>query len=228
MAIGSSDLVLGVAALAAVAMVIVVGVVGSRRGSEQVGGLQKLAKRRGWTYAAQRDELARLLPGAVFRRGERRQCRHLLRGSLGGVPATAFDYSWAVPSGTRAADGTPGVTTFRLKVLLLELPDGHARVSATPHELLEKLRITPDGEHLPIGHPELDAGYRVESADPETARAVLTPLAGPLLAREDQALELDEHVLLLYRPGIHDAADLDGWLTEVEPAVSALLARSAG
>lgn len=221
------ELVLAATAVAAIVLVVGLGVYSSRRRTELATSLRAWAAGRGWQYIPVRDELAGHLPGEVFDRGDLRRCRNLVRGALGGLPLTAFDYSYAVPAGA-AADGsggdpaTEGLTTYRLKVLLIELPTSWPRISASPQDLISKLAVTLEGPRVAIGHPVLDQRLRVTADDEQAATRLIAPLADALLARPDQALEVQQNALLLYRPGLHEPADLESWLGELGASVAAV------
>jgi hypothetical protein len=227
-ALNLTDLFLGAFTLVGVAVLVTLGVLNGRRKHARENSLKKLATRRGWAYAPARDELAAHLPGPVFAKGQRRQCRNLIRTELGGLTATALDYSYLTitPHTTEDGQHVPVTTTFRLKVLVVELPQPQPRTSAAPAGLLPKLGIGLTGEPVAVGEPELDAGYQVRSADPEAARALLAPLAGTLLQRADQGLEADDTVLVLYRPGQQDPEDLEPWLDELAPTLAGLATRA--
>jgi hypothetical protein len=164
----------------------------------------------------------------VFAKGQRRQCRNLIRTELGGLPATALDYSYVTitPHTTEDGQHIPVTTSFRLKVLVVELPHPQPSTSAAPAGLLPKLGIALAGEPVTVGEPGLDSGYQVRSADAEAARALLAPLAGTLLQRADQGLEADDTVLVLYRPGQQDPEDLEPWLDELAPTLAGLASRT--
>lgn len=228
MALNPTDLFLAVFTVVGVGVLVSLGVIGSRRKRARENALRKLAGRRGWAYVPVRDELAAHLPGAVFRKGQRRECRNLIRAEVGGLPATALDFSWATVAPQPTSDGgyAPVTTTFRLKVLLVELPEPRPRTSAAPSALLPKLGITPAGDPVDLGDPAFDAAYDIRTDDPDAARELLGPLAGTLLRREDQGLEVDDTVLVLYRPGQLDHTDLEPWLAELAPALAGLGTRA--
>jgi hypothetical protein len=223
-AINAQDLLLGVGALVGALLVVGLGVLSSRRNSARESGLKAWATRRGWQYLPQRDELAGLLPGVAFGKGSRRRCRNLVRGTLGGLPLTAFDYSYAVASSKPGPDDTPASssTTFRLRVLLVELPERWPRLSASPHGLLSRLAVTLGGQDVVTGQEPFDQQYRVKAEDQAAARRLLEPLGPALLADQDQALELDENLLVLYRPGLQQPEDLQTWLAGLDGPVARL------
>jgi hypothetical protein len=223
-----ADVFLGVFTLVGVAVLVTLGVLTGRRKWARENSLKKMATRRGWSYAPARDDLAAHLPGAVFDRGQARRCRNLIRTELGGLPATALDYSWGTVTAKTLEDGrhVPVSTTFRLKVLLVELPVSQPRTSAAPAGLLPRLGVSLSGDEVTVGEPAFDAGYQVRTQDPDAARALLAPLTGTLLRREDQGLEADDTLLLLYRPGQLDPADLESWLDELSPALAGLASRA--
>lgn len=228
MALNVTDLFLGAFTVVGVAVLVTLGVLNGRRKHARENSLKKLATRRGWSYVPVRDELAAHLPGAVFGKGQRRQCRNLIRTELGGLPATALDYSYVTvrPRTTEDGQHVPVITTWQLKVLLVELRTPQPRTSAAPAGLLPRLGISLAGEPVTTGEPEFDAAYRSCSQDPEAAAALLAPLTSTLRRREDQGLEADDTVLVLYRPGQLDPEDLEPWLAELAPALSGLASRA--
>lgn len=228
MALNITDLFLGFFTLVGIGVLVTLGVLNGRRKHARENSLKKLATRRGWSYVPVRDELAAHLPGAVFGKGQRRQCRNLIRAELGGLPVTALDYSYVTvtPRTTQEGQHVPVTTTWQLKVLLVELPSAQPRTSAAPAALLPRIGIALEGEPVTVGDAGFDAGYRSRSQDPDGARALLAPLTTVLQQRGDQGLEADDTVLVLYRPGQLDPEDLEPWLDEVAPALSGLASRA--
>lgn len=216
-----------VIALAVVGFAVVIGfgLIAARRDKERVSALQEWARRREWRFQADDGALVALVPRRL-ETGSSRRARNVLRGRLGGLPVTAFDYSYVTsetrPTGTDGAPTTSS-TTHRYQVLLVQAQREWPFVAAETSGLFSSLAVALGGQDVEIGDPAFDSRFRVKADDEQTARQVLGPLAPALLARQDQALELDGTFLRLVRRGELEPTDLQAWLAELDLPVARAL-----
>ena len=153
---------------------IVVLVIGYRLEQKRREKLMLYAVNRGWTMLAEDTSLVERWQGEPFGRGERRRARNVLRGTEGGRPFTAFDYTYETHSNDSKGNRT--TTTHRWTVCAIPLPTWIGMVQVVPGNALERLAgavgLMPD---IDMESEDFNRRFRVSASDRKLASDILTP-----------------------------------------------------
>ncbi len=211
--IGASVLLLLLVVLAAagiIALVVVLAVVGVRRNRARVGELAQLAAARGWRFHPDGRGLEQRFTGDPFGRGRRRTASQVLEGTHQGWPFVAFDYSYVTSSG---GDGRDDTSWF--SVVSLHLGAHAPLLQVLPQTAFGRFFADSFGSDFRIGHAPFDDAFDVRTDSPEFALDVLQPpVVEMLLATRERAWRLSGDSLLVFRPGRHTPAEVDGVLAQ--------------
>ncbi|TGO05925.1 hypothetical protein [Serinibacter arcticus] len=203
-------LLVALAAVGLLALVIVLVVVGARRNRARVGELAGLAAARGWRFHPDGRGLEERFTGDPFGRGRRRTASQVLEGVHQGWPFIAFDYSYVTSSGNDGRD-----TTSWFSVVSLHLGARAPLLQVRPQSAFGRFFADSFGSDFRIGHAPFDDSFDVRTDSPEFALDVLGPqVAEMLLATRDRAWRWHGDSLLVFRPGRHAAAEIDGVLAQ--------------
>lgn len=193
-----------------IALVIVLAVVGARRNRARVGELAGLAAARGWRFHPDGRGLESRFTGDPFGRGRRRTASQVLEGTHQGWPFIAFDYSYVTSSGSDNQDSTSWFS-----VVSLHLGAQAPLLQVRPQSAFGRFFANSFGSDFRIGHPPFDDAFDVRTDAPEFALDVLQPpVVEMLLATRERAWRFSGDSLLVFRPGRHAAAEIDGVLAQ--------------
>lgn len=172
--------------------------------------LGALAAHKEWSYRQDGSGLEHRFEGDPFGRGSRRTAQNVVEGRYEGRSFVAFDYSYVTSNGEDS-------TTHRFSVVALHL-------GLPPQVRVPRLQVRAQGsigrfftnlfgtDHQ-IGQPAFDEAFHVLTESPELARDVLHPgMTAMLTAHPGGAWRLQGDSLLLFSPGQHSPASLDGIL----------------
>jgi hypothetical protein len=158
---------------------------------------------RGWSFAHERDELARQLRGTfpLFTRGtSTRRCRNVV-SIPGDESSTVFDYSYV----TRRGKST---STTHVAVAITRLPVWLPAVRLGPENPLTRAASAVGFRDIELESVEFNRRFRVDADSREHAFAILHPLMMEhLLGLPYDSWELAGGRLLVSRPGRWDLGD---------------------
>lgn len=145
--------------------VLVWSVVHDRR---RAAAIRLWAQGAGWAYAPTDRSLVSRWQGRPFGVGRRRGTRHVLTGGYAGHDATVFEYSYTTGSGKNQSTHTRTVVALRLPARL-------PTVELTPERMAEKLAKALGAQDIEVESAAFNARWRVSSAEPRVAHAVVHP-----------------------------------------------------
>jgi len=192
-------------------VLVVVGVV-------VVGGIAVLARRaqgmrhdnveaqvtrHGWSRVAEAPDLVDRWRGAPFGKGSARSASNVISGSYRGRPILAFDYAYD----DRFQEGTVReVHSVYAVTLPAPLPD----LELTREGVGGLVRSALGMGDLRVGDEEFDRSFRIASADPDFASAVLHPdFRRRLDEASNRCYRFENGALLSWETGPLDAYALD-------------------
>lgn len=170
-----------------------------RRRREQ---LVAWAQAAGWSWSP-RDPglgLATLHTGRPFGQGRGRTVTEVLTGTYEGHRAVSFTYAWSTGSGDDERE-------HRAHVVGVALPAYLPTLELTAEGLGARVAKALGARDLQLESAAFNAAYRVDTADPRTAHAILHPRMLERLLRSDAvglAWRIEGTWLLSWEPGVTD------------------------
>lgn len=197
--------VIGIAYVLAWAGVAALVEVGRRRRRERRALFTAWAAAHGWEY----DEHSAVLVGrwtAWPFRGANRTATDVLRGVVDGCPVASFTHGGSLSPRVRRA-GASG-----LHVVMTTLPTAFPSLTITPEDGYSRTAVAVGVRDIQLESAEFNARWRVVSADPRFAHAVLQP---HLMARllepdvEGMSVLVEDRDIALFAPGRTRPADVE-------------------
>jgi hypothetical protein len=131
------------------------------------------AQARGWTYSARDRELPHRWQTWPFGTGRMRRARHVLRGSIGGRPCLAFEYTFRhrVPGGPQG----PAEAVATWTVAAVAMPVRMPRIVVARLGPIGRIAAALGRQSVEFESEDFNRRFRVRSDDPRTASDVLHP-----------------------------------------------------
>lgn len=200
-----------------VVIVLVWGVVVSlriwRRITARIEGLKKLAKRLGFRYQSQADQMPRHYRHLdLLTRGPDREVANSIRGNLGEVGVRVFDFAYGSLGGEINSHGP--CRRRDMSVVLFDMPRSFPKLVVQPAGLADKLGALVGVSDVQVGHREFDAAYRVKARNEEFAREALNPDTVELLLQSEGMCVEVARRSVLFHAGTELTAEGVEWLLE--------------
>lgn len=174
---------------AAIALMIVLGVLAYQKDKKRRAALQAFALSNGWTYTAGDNRWCDRFTGSPFGTGDNRAVRNVLQGQHSGAPMVAFDYSYETHS--TDSKGNRTTTTHRYAVCALQLPAPLPLLELSPESVLTRIAGALGVQDIELESEDFNRRYRVKARDPKFAYDVLNPRTmQALLGRPAEHLRL--------------------------------------
>ncbi|GIG54007.1 hypothetical protein [Demequina activiva] len=160
----------------------------------------EFARAHGWEHVSATSEYGSRFRAYPFSTGVRRRQESLIRGEFGGVRCATFAHVYEETSGHSGEQSVP----IAHQVVMAELPVALPRIDIVPEAVGQQVLQLLGGTDVEVESYEFNRRWRVITADPRYARAVLDPRMIDRLIADDAdglMLRIEGGAVYTWQPG---------------------------